>query len=328
MKSVMESNRFTPLTHEDLELKRSLISYARKLKSKAGLENQLASSFIYASFTEYAAWHLLKSLRYFTFEGTYIKYRGSLFMDERDRGDVGKETLGKINAELDRFNFPRKSSIHKLVKEINEARNNLFHNFAKSDSKGLDNLLSKDLVEIQDKTESLLREMDGVYKDLRIVLDKYVYAQVDFNTVTMPASNTIIPQANITVWQNVICVSNNPVNFLHLRIKKFGTLKDRLIGNFRLFIDSQDHIAECKSIDNSSYVVFDLTRLQRILLTGNRTIKITADIVRGAKGDFGFSLENPSDVSLIDSVLGTMVLPTTNQLSFSPRRSGSQHVGS
>lgn len=163
-----KKKKFIPLSHEDLDLKRNLLQYARDLRPKDGFENGLASAFIYSSFTEYVAENLLDNLRHFVYQGVYSQYAGILFIDER--WDQKKKTLGQMIGELEKFDFPDKSAILQCMRNVSEARNRMFHNFAKSDQAGLEDLLSKDLKTIQDQTEELINKIDVIYQGLRKIL--------------------------------------------------------------------------------------------------------------------------------------------------------------
>ncbi len=159
---------FLPFTHQDLELKNGLLQYARDLKAQVGFENQLASGFIYASFTEYLGDHLLENLRYFIHKGTYNQYAGILFIDETTTND--QLTLGKIIEKLEKYSFPDKDGVLELFMEICHARNNIFHNFANSDKSGLEKIISEDLITIQNKTEELLDKVNVIYVGLQKIL--------------------------------------------------------------------------------------------------------------------------------------------------------------
>lgn len=159
---------FLPFTHQDLELKNGLLQYARDLKAKEGFENQLASAFIYASFTEYLGDNLLEHLRYFVHKGSYTQYGGILFVDETNKGD--QLTLGQIIFKLKKFSFPDKIGIIELFEEICTARNKIFHNFANADATSLERMATVDLTTIQNKTEELLDKINIVYGGLQQIL--------------------------------------------------------------------------------------------------------------------------------------------------------------
>lgn len=169
----MKSNKkpkkiFLPFTHQDLELKNELINYARDLKAKQGFENQLAAVFIYASFTEYLGNHLLDNLRYFVHKGSYNQFAGILFIDETNKDEV--LTLGRIIDKLKVFSFPDKDGVIDLFEDICEARNNIFHNFAKSDMSGIEKIVTVDIITIIDKTEQLVEKINVIYAGLQTIL--------------------------------------------------------------------------------------------------------------------------------------------------------------
>lgn len=159
---------FLPFTHQDLEIKNGLLQYARDLKGKLGFENQLASAFIYTSFTEYLGDNLLENLRYFVHKGSYNQFAGILFIDERITSE--KLTLGHIISNLRKFGFPDQPNVIGLFEEICEARNNIFHNFANSDMSGLEKIITVDLITIQNKTEELLDKINVIYAGLEKIL--------------------------------------------------------------------------------------------------------------------------------------------------------------
>jgi hypothetical protein len=85
---------FMPFTHDDLDFKNELINYARELSKKDTWENKLSAAFIYTSFAEYLASHLLMNLRHIVWMGTQSQFAGILGIDERK--DDKKSTLGQL----------------------------------------------------------------------------------------------------------------------------------------------------------------------------------------------------------------------------------------
>lgn len=163
--------KFTPFTHDDLELKKELINYARGLAHKSGFENGLASALIYSSFAEYLAEHLLKNLKHFAYQGTYSLYAGVIFIDERDEGKKPKKaTLGQNIGDLRRFHFPDKDALLNCFNKIAEARNNIIHKFAKEDLQGLQKLILSDIEIIKTETEEVLSKIDIIYAGLGKIL--------------------------------------------------------------------------------------------------------------------------------------------------------------
>lgn len=161
--------KITPLSHEDLELKQWMLKFARNLADKDGFENGLAGAMIYSSFTEYLAENLLENLKYFIYRGTYDQYAGILFIDET-RSGKNKKTLGQNITEIEKFNFPDKEGILRCLREIVEARNNMLHQFARTDIEGLKKIILQDVSTIRTETEDLVQKIDTVYTGLRKIL--------------------------------------------------------------------------------------------------------------------------------------------------------------
>lgn len=93
--------------------------------------------------------------------------------------------------------------------------------------------------------------------------------------------------------------------------------------NIKLLIDGVD-IEKKVIIDDSNYLEFDLLSNPISLFPGTHTIDLVADIKFNAVGEkFIFSLENKSDINLIDPISNTKIEPTINSgLEFSSRTAG------
>jgi uncharacterized protein with HEPN domain len=153
----MNTQRFQPFTHDNLDLKNELVSLSRSLKSKNDSESHLVSVFIYISIAEYLATHLLDNLRYFVYKGNYYQYAGILSIDERSDNKI--RTLGQVISELKKYDFPDKKAILETFDRISKLRNNIFHNLAKVDQNGLTKMLTSDLPEIENLTEDIIEKM-------------------------------------------------------------------------------------------------------------------------------------------------------------------------
>lgn len=180
--------KFQPLSHQDLEFKRWILTYARELMGKQGFENGLAAGMIYSSFTEYLAENLLENLKYFAYQGTYNQYAGIVFIDET-KSSKSKKTLGQNIGELERFNFPDKDGVLGCMRKIAEARNNMMHQFAKSDIEGLKKIVLQDVFIIKDNAEELVNKIDVVYTGLQKILNPSI--------INPTPSSVPTPQQNI-----------------------------------------------------------------------------------------------------------------------------------
>lgn len=160
-------NKFTPLEHQDLEFKHNLINLAKSLRAKEGFENQLASAFIYVSFAEYIADHLLETLRYFIYDNSYKNFGGIIFVDQRDLGQ--NRTLGMTIKELEGYNFSDKDGILELLDGICQMRNDLFHSLARVNLSTAQKY-TEEMLKIQDLSEKLIDKIDVVYAGLKKIL--------------------------------------------------------------------------------------------------------------------------------------------------------------
>ncbi len=170
---------------------------ARGLKGGAGVGDQLAGVVIYASLTEYLAENLLENLRQLVYYTTYIQYAGILFLDERN--DESKRTLGQTVRELEKYYFPDRDEIIRLLKEITESRNNVFHNLAKVDQeKAME--IDADLKSIMENGEELINKIDVIYVGLgKMLLPAPEQTQADVSQEAAP----IGPQGSSTTTKSV-----------------------------------------------------------------------------------------------------------------------------
>lgn len=109
---------------------------------------------------------------HFHLECRYNNFAGILYLEKISLRD-NKMTLGELIKEINKFSFPDKKEIVKCFEEICTARNRLFHEFAKSDLDTIIDMLTKNLPQIQDSCEDLIRRINTIYAGLtKILLDQ------------------------------------------------------------------------------------------------------------------------------------------------------------
>ncbi len=165
----MAKKTFKPFEHDDLEIKNELINYARSIRDKQEVETRLATAMIYSSFAEYLAGNLLENLRHLVYQSTYRDFAGIVFIDLRNTRGKRPPTMNTIIDMLKSFSFPDRDSVLDLLADIAKSRNNLFHNFATTDAKGLE-IMGKDIDIINDKTEELFTKINTIYVGLQKIL--------------------------------------------------------------------------------------------------------------------------------------------------------------
>jgi uncharacterized protein with HEPN domain len=80
------------------------------------------------------------------------QFAGIIGIDERKSNN--KMTMGQLIHQISKYEFPNKAIVT-LLNDISELRNNLFHNFVKSNLEELKKVISDDFKTITDKTEEL-----------------------------------------------------------------------------------------------------------------------------------------------------------------------------
>jgi len=115
-----------------------------------------------------------------------------------------------------------------------------------------------------------------------------------------PGTSNSDPGSDVTVWNSAMTVSNNPVWFSRLALRKTGSISNSDVNNFKLYVDGT--YAASASIDANGYLTFAPSSPMK-LLTGSRTFRVAADIIGGSSRSLGLSLRSKADVGLVDSSL-------------------------
>ncbi len=151
-------------------------------------------------------------------------------------------------------------------------------------------------------------------------------ATVSFNTTTTPSTASISAQGDYSVWQNVVTVGTREVWMKSLRLRQIGSITNGDLSNFRLYVDGAMVGSAVASLDASGYITFDLSAAPLKMMTGNRTVKVLADIVSGSSRTFSFSMRTTGDAIFTDNQFGVNVLVKANDTTFSARTSGTQTI--
>jgi len=131
-------------------------------------------------------------------------------------------------------------------------------------------------------------------------------ATVAVGTSTPSTAATTDPVSDVRVWQSTFNVGVRKVNFTRLALRQINSILAGDIENFRLLIDGVE-VASVASLDANGYITFVF---DKELGTGNRTIKVLADVIGGSSRIIQMSLRNKADVDLADSDYGVNVAAT------------------
>lgn len=168
MSKKSQQEKFVPFQHSNLGFKNVLLNYARESKSNEGFEYQLASAFIYISFTEYLARHFIENLNYIISEQSRTSFAGIIYFNKKN--ETKPKTLGDYIKMLEDYEFPDKVAVLKLFRDINSRRNSIYHNSALNSEKEFINLVKEDITEVESKVEELLERINTVYSGLQKIL--------------------------------------------------------------------------------------------------------------------------------------------------------------
>lgn len=164
------------LEHEHLEIKNNLLDSARAMWASNDFEKQLASLIIYASFAEYLAEHLLGSIKYAVENASYTQYGAILYLNSNDKKSNKPLTMYDYINRLESYEFPDKVNIIPLLKSVGQARNKLFHDFARIKPEDADKL-DQYVKSIQEGTEELIDRVNMVESTVKTLTNYSSVAQ-------------------------------------------------------------------------------------------------------------------------------------------------------
>ena len=133
-------------------------------------------------------------------------------------------------------------------------------------------------------------------------------ATVAFNTYTGPDNATMNPENDSRVFEATINVGTRAVNLSAITLENRGSTSDADFRNLKLFIDGSQVGGTVTQTSNKKATFSFATPVR--LETGNRVIRLNADIVGGSGDTFDFQLRRTADALFVDSQLGQPVTVT------------------
>jgi hypothetical protein len=133
------------------------------------------------------------------------------------------------------------------------------------------------------------------------------------NVAVAPTATTTDPTVDYVVWRKSdIQIGTHDVSMKSLRLRQIGSVQSGDIQNFRLYVDGVQAGPTVASLSSDGYLTFDLSAAPVTLKSGNRDLKVVADIVGGSNRTFSFSLRTASDLNAVDAQVGANILATGN----------------
>jgi hypothetical protein len=124
-------------------------------------------------------------------------------------------------------------------------------------------------------------------------------ASVSLSGSNVSAATINAGQMNTNVWSQTMNVGTRAVKLHSIAFKMIGSAPADALTNVSLFIDGTK-VGNSSAFDNTGRVTFDMTSSPMLLNTGNRTIDLRADIVKGSNRNFQVSIENAADIRVED----------------------------
>ncbi len=124
-------------------------------------------------------------------------------------------------------------------------------------------------------------------------------ATVAFSGPQVAAASINAGQLNTTVWSQSMNVGTRAVKLHSMTFKMIGSAPMDALANVSLFIDGTK-VGNSTMFDNNGRATFDMTASPMLINTGNRTVEVRADIVKGSNRNFTVSIENAADVRIED----------------------------
>jgi len=137
-------------------------------------------------------------------------------------------------------------------------------------------------------------------------------ASAAFGVVTIPANvttNTIqAGTMGATVWTAPLQINQKSVALNYISFRQVGSINSDALQNLKLYVNGVQ-AGSAASIDSNNRVTFDLSASPVTLQTGQSTLELRADIVKGSSRTYSFNLQLASDVLLTDTNYGVNITP-------------------
>ncbi len=103
-----------------------------------------------------------------------------------------------------------------------------------------------------------------------------------------------------TLWSSQLSVSQKAVELKYVSFRQIGSVPADAIQNLKLYVNGTQ-VGNTASINSNGRVNFDLAANPVLLNTGNSTLELRGDIVKGSNYNYIFSVQTASDIVLVDT---------------------------
>ncbi len=134
-----------------------------------------------------------------------------------------------------------------------------------------------------------------------------------------------------TVWRQAFQVNTRSLALKSMNLRVTGSAPSDSLANVGLYIDGikVGNNANMVMVNGSNYLSFDMSTMPATLNTGTHTAEVRADIVKGSSYSFSVSLQQASDIMVMDTQVGVNVamFGTLALGSFTPSTAGTISIG-
>lgn len=131
-------------------------------------------------------------------------------------------------------------------------------------------------------------------------------AAIDFGTVT-PSGSSFDPAKDVEVFKSTVSIGTRDVTLSRMAIRQIGSVNNTDLNNFRLLIDGTQ-VAQVQNLTADGYAYFSFA--PTVVKSGNRNVRVLADVIAGSSRTFQFQVRNKVDVDFTDSQFGAIIAPT------------------
>ncbi len=151
---------------------------------------------------------------------------------------------------------------------------------------------------------------------------------------TVSAAGVNAGTSGYTVWRQAFQVNTRALALKAMNFRVTGSAPADALANAGLYVDGVKvgNNATMVMVNGSSYLSFDMSAMPTSLNTGTHTLEVRADVVKGSSYSFTVSLQQASDLMVMDpqvgvniAVCGATVNPCVT--SFSASTSGTISIG-
>jgi len=133
-----------------------------------------------------------------------------------------------------------------------------------------------------------------------------IFSSTDIASATSTLTNGVVTAGSIqagamnqTVWSTALNISGRAVYLKSLALKVIGSTPADALQNIKLYV-SGIQVGSAVGQDSNGMITFDLSSAP-YKIDSSRTIEVRADVVKGSSRTFSVSLQNASDMQIVDS---------------------------